>query len=378
MKIERSQIEEAGEYDLEGLFVRLGHAVQSVGAKRVVLDTPEALFAAIPDQAVLRAELKRLFDWLKERGLTAVITGERGEGQLTRHGLEEYVSDCVIFLDHRVADERSIRRLRIVKYRGSLHGTNEYPFLIDQRGLSVLPITSLGLEHAVTSERLSTGSEELDAMFGGQGFLRGSTVLVSGAAGSGKSSLAAQFAAAAARRGERCLYLAHEEAPQQILRNMRSVGIDLGALDPGLFRLQASRPTLYGLEMHLAVTLRAVRDFRPTVVVMDPVTSLTPMGERADVRLMLSRLIDSLKLQGVTLLLTSLVGSVAALDESDAGISSLIDTWIVLGMQRVAGARRRTIEVLKSRGMAHSDELYAFRLTNDGLRFERPIEGRAR
>lgn len=376
--LDRSQVEESGEYDLEGLFIRLGHAVDSIGARRVVLDTPEALFAGVPDAGVLRAELKRLFLWLKERGLTTVITGERGEGQLTRHGIEEYVSDCVIFLDHRVADERSVRRLRVVKYRGSHHGTNEYPFLIDEHGLSVLPITSVGLAHTVTSERVSTGSAQLDAMFEGKGFYRGSTVLVSGTAGSGKSALAAQFAAGAAKRGERCLYLAHEEAPDQILRNMASVGIDLRGLDPALFRLHASRPTLYGLEMHLAVSHRLVNELRPTVVVMDPVTSLTPMGERGDVRLMLARLIDFLKGRGITTLFTSLVDSTESIEQTDAGISSLIDTWILLRLERTEGQRRRTLEVLKSRGMGHGEELCTYRLTSQGLRFERQAGARDR
>src|SRR4051812_23347799 len=227
IRIERSEIEEAGEFDLEGLFVRLGLAIDSIGAKRVVLDTLEALFSGFTNHAILRAELRRLFLWLKERGVTAVITAERGEGQLTRQGMEEYVSDCVILLDHRVSDQLSTRRLRIVKYRGSSHGTNEYPFLIDSDGISVIPITSLKLEFSAPNEFVSTGSAGIDAMLGGKGVYRNSTVLVSGTTGSGKSSIAAHFVSAACARGERCLYFAFEESPGQILRNMRSIGIDL-------------------------------------------------------------------------------------------------------------------------------------------------------
>lgn len=372
VRLDRTEIEEAGEYDLEGLFVRIDHAVKSVGAKRVVLDTPETLFSSLPDSGVLRAELKRLFHWLKDRGLTSIVTAEKGEGHLTRHGFEEYISDCVIFLDHRVHAERSIRRLRVVKYRGSFHGTNEYPFLIEESGFSVLPITSLGLEHAAPSERVSSGIPDLDRLLGGRGFYRGSTILVSGPAGSGKSALAAHFAHGAVRRGERCLYLAHEESPEQILRNMASLGVDLRTLDPELFHLRANRPTLYGLEMHLAVLHRVVNQLDPQVVIIDPVTSLTPMGEVGDVRLMLTRLIDFLKLRGVTSLFTSLLDSELSFEANGAGVSSLIDTWIRLHNHRGDGKRVRALEVLKSRGMAHGEELNHFRLTDEGLRFDAP------
>ncbi|HVO88570.1 MAG TPA: circadian clock protein KaiC, partial [Casimicrobiaceae bacterium] len=305
--IDRREIEETGEYDLEALFLRLGFAIDSVGAKRVVLDTIESLFSGFTDMTLLRSELRRLFRWLKDKGVTAVITGERGEGTLTRQGLEEYVSDCVILLDHRVHDQVSTRRLRVVKYRGTSHGTNEYPFLIDQSGLSVLPVTSLGLAHKVSGERVPTGVARLDAMLGGAGYFRGSSILVSGTAGSGKSTLAAHFADATCKRGERCLYLAFEEAREQIVRNMRSVGIDLGAwLDSGRLRLEASRPALHGLEMHLAQIHRYVSEFQPQSVVIDPISSFTGSALTLDATAMLLRLIDFLKSRGVTAMLVNL------------------------------------------------------------------------
>src|ERR1039457_1525500 len=218
--VERSEVQESGEYDLEGLFVRLNHAIDSIGAKRVVLDSLEALFASLPNEAILRAELCRLFRWLKDKGVTAVITAERGRDQLTRLGLEEYVSDCVIVLDHQVYDQIATRHLRVVKYRGALHGTNEFPFLIGDEGISVLPITSLGLNHKISSERIATGIPRLDAMLGGRGFFRGSSILLTGTPGTGKTIIAANFAQAAARRGERTLFFSFEESPNQIIRNI--------------------------------------------------------------------------------------------------------------------------------------------------------------
>ncbi|MBS0420880.1 MAG: circadian clock protein KaiC [Proteobacteria bacterium] len=369
VRIERSEIEETGEYDLEGLFVRLDHAVRSTGAKRIVLDTIESLFSGLDNANILRAELRRLFRWLKDKGLTAVITAERGEGTLTRQGLEEYVSDAVILLDHRVTEQVSTRRLRVVKYRGSHHGTNEYPFLIDRNGLSVLPVTSLGLEHNASGERISSGVRELDQMLGGQGYFRGSTVLVSGTAGTGKTSLAAHFTDAACRRGERVLYYLFEESPQQLIRNMRSIGIDLQPwIDSGVLYFKAERPSRAGLETHLASMYLEVREFTPSVTVVDAVTNLLSVGTQNDVRAMLMRIIDHLKVGGVTGLFTSLTAASGDYEDSEAGISSLMDTWIVLTIDEVERERKRSMRILKSRGMAHSNRVHDFALTNHGLR----------
>jgi circadian clock protein KaiC len=368
VRVERSEIEETGEYDLEGLFVRLEYAVSSIGAKRIVLDTIESLFAGLSNPGILRAELRRLFRWLKDKGLTAVLTGERGESGLTRQGLEEYVSDAVILLDHRVQEQVSTRRLRIVKYRGSHHGTNEYPFLIDREGLSVLPVTSLGLTHPAIEERVSTGVTRLDDMLSGRGYYRGSTVLLSGTAGTGKTSLAAHFVEAACQRGERCLYFLFEESPQQLMRNMRSIGINLQPwVDRGLLQFHADRPSRFGLETHLAAMQRAVRDFQPAVTVADPVTNLLTVGTQNDVRSMLTRVIDYIKSQGITGLFTSLTPGSKELEETDAGISSLMDTWVVLFINEDNRKRRRWLSVLKSRGMAHSNSVREFILTDHGL-----------
>jgi circadian clock protein KaiC len=366
--VERSEIEESGEYDLEGLFLRLDFAIRSVGAKRVVLDTIESLFSGFNNQAILRAELRRLFRFLKDRGVSVVLTGERGEGQLTRQGLEEYVSDCVILLDHRVNDQVSTRRLRIVKYRGSSHGTNEYPFIIDQNGLEVLPITALHLQHAASTERISSGVPRLDTMLGGAGFFRGTSVLVSGTAGTGKSSLAAHFADATCRRGERCLYFALEESQQQITRNMRSIGLDLAPwVQSGLLEFHASRPTLFGLEMHLATIFRAVMDFEPRVVIVDPLSNLSSIGSPNEVMAALLRLVDFLKARQVTALFTSLVSNDAAENDTQLGVSSLMDTWLSLRNLESNGERNRGLYVLKSRGMHHSNQIREFLLTDHGV-----------
>ena len=367
VRVERSEIEETGDYDLEGLFIRLGHAIDSIGAKRVVLDTIETLFSGLSNLAILRAELRRLFRWLKDKGVTAIITAERGEGTLTRHGLEEYVSDCVILLDHRVIDEISTRRLRVVKYRGSTHGTNEYPFLIDENGISVLPITSVGLQHAASNERIPSGIPRLDAMLGNEGYYRGSTVLVSGTAGSGKSSIAAHFAHASCQRGERCLYLAFEESPSQIVRNMRSIGVDLEPwVRKGLLRFHATRASMYGLEMHLATFHKLVREFQPRVFIIDPINNLAFASNRKDTSAMLTRLIDFLKMQGITALMTSMT-SPESQETSDADISSLVDTWLLLRDIELSGERNRAMYVLKSRGMAHSNQIREFLLTDRGI-----------
>ncbi len=369
VRVDRSEIEETGEYDLEGLFVRLGHAIDMVGAKRVVLDTIEALFSGFSNEVILRSELVRLFRWLKERGVTAVVTGERGERRLTRHGMEEYISDCVLVLDHRVDSQVSTRRLRIVKYRGSTHGTNEYPFLIDANGFTVVPITSVGLEHLVSEERVSTGIDGLDAMMGGLGVFRGSGVLISGTAGTGKSITCAHFANAACLRGERTLYFAFEESPAQIIRNMRSVGLDLRRhVDSGVLRFRAARATLYGLEAHLARMLREIDDFRPGLVVLDPVTSLLGTAMSADVHAMATRLLDGLKERGITVVLTTLTAAVASSPElTDIGISSLVDTWILLRDIELGGERNRGVYILKSRGMAHSNQIREFLISDAGV-----------
>lgn len=368
VRVERSEIEETGEYDLEGLFVRLDHAIRTVGARRVVLDTIESLFAGLKNDTILRSELRRLFRWLKDRGVTALITGERGEGLLTRQGLEEYVSDAVILLDHRVHDQVSTRRLRVVKYRGSYHGTNEYPFLINTDGISVLPVSSLALQHTASLERVSSGVARLDDMLSGQGYYRGSTVLISGTAGTGKTSLAAHFLDAACRRGERCLCFLFEESPQQLLRNMRSIGLDLEPwVAAGLLQFHADRPSRYGLETHLVTMHEAIADFRPAVTVIDPVTNLMTVGTYADVQAMLTRLIDHLKTENITAMLTSLLPGQTAIERTETTISSLMDTWIVLANDQVGDRHRRGIYVLKSRGMAHSNELREFAMTDHGL-----------
>jgi circadian clock protein KaiC len=371
VRVERNEIEETGEYDLEGLFVRLNHVIDSIGAKRVVLDTVETLFGGLSNVGILRGELRRLFRWLKDKGVTAVITGESGEGTLTRYGLEEYVSDCVIQLDHRVADQVSTRRLRIVKYRGTMHGTNEYPFLIDEDGISVLPVTSLGLQHKVSAERISSGVPRLDMMLGGEGYFRGSTVLISGTAGSGKTSLAAHFATAACQRGERCLYCSFEESPGQLLRNMRSIGIDLEPwAKKDLLQFHSSRASIHGLEMHLATIHKLVREFQPRVVIMDPIDTLVMAGTRRDATVMLTRLIDFLKIEEITAHLTNLTGSGEVLGETDMDISSLVDTWLLLRDLELGGERNRVINVLKSRGMACSNQLREFLLTDRGVELQ--------
>ncbi len=376
--IERSLIEEAGEYDLEALFVRLGHAVNSIGAKRVVLDSVEALFAGLDDEGVLRSELRRLFRWLKEKNLTAIVTGERGSGTLTRHGLEEYVSDCVILLDHRVTDTILTRRLRVVKYRGSTHGTNEYPFLIDDDGLAVLPVTSLALRHAATNERVSTGIPALDTMFGGRGYYRGSSVLVSGTAGSGKTSVSAHFVDAACARGERCLYLALEESADQIVRNMRSIGLDLGRwVNKGLLHIHSARPTAFGLEMHLVQTHKIIAELDPRIVVVDPATGLLQSGTQFEAHSMLLRLIDSLKQKQITALLTTLTGGSSLMEQTEVNISSLVDAWLLLRDIESGGERNRGLCILKARGIAHSNQIREFLLTNHGVDLRDVYLGRA-
>jgi circadian clock protein KaiC len=369
--IERSEIEETGEYDLEGLFIRLGHAIDSIGAKRVVLDTVEALFAGLPNHAILRAELRRLFRWLKDRGTTAIITGEKGEASLTRFGLEEYVADCVITLDHRVAEQICTRRLRVVKYRGTAHGTNEYPFIIGERGLSVLPITSIQLDHKASADRIPTGIARLDDMLGGMGVYRGSSVLVTGSPGTGKSSIGAKFADTACSRGESTLLFAYEESADQLLRNMRSIGIDLAPwVDQGLLQIHCSRPTMHGLEQHLVIMHDAVQAFRPAVVVVDPISNLTLHPSEREVKPTLMRLIDFLKKQQITSLFTSLTtGHTAALapEDSQIGVSSLMDTWLLLRNVEFNGERNRTIYVLKSRGMPHSNQVREFVMSDGGL-----------
>jgi circadian clock protein KaiC len=374
--VEPSEIQETGDYDLEGLFIRLQHAVDSVGAKRVFLDTLEALFSGFTNEGVLRAELRRLFRWLKERNLTSVITAEKGEKTLTRHSLEEYVSDCVILLDHRVRDQISTRRLRIVKYRGTSHGADEYPFLIDSSGLSVLPITALEMRHNVSSERVPTGILDLDEMLGGQGFYRGSIVLISGTAGSGKTTLASSFVDAACRRGETCLYVGFEESADQVARNMRSVGLDLKHwAEKGLLFHEAWRTTEYGIEMHLLRIHKLVEAAQPRHVVIDPITTLVSGGAQHEVYSMLVRLMDYLKGRNITSVFTNLTEAGNPLEQTGIGISSLADTWILCRDQELNGERNRCIYVLKSRGMAHSNQLREFVLSREGIRLISPYVG---
>ena len=369
VRIERTEIEEAGEYDLDGLFIRLGHAIDSIGAKRVVLDTIEVLFGALPNQGILRAELHRLLRWLKDKGVSAVVTAERGDGRMTRFGLEEYIADCVILLDHRVTEQVSTRRLRIVKYRGSVHGTNEYPFLIGKRGISVLPITSLGLEHKASSQRVSSGVKGLDEMLGNKGFYRGSSILISGTAGTGKTSLACAFVDAACRRGERCLYFAFEESASQILRNMLSLGIDLAPhVEKGLLEFHVARPSQYGLEMHVVMMYDRIREWKPSIVVLDPVTDFASVGSPVEIKAAITRIIDLLKSNNITGLFVSVVSEIEGADDSVVGVSSLIDAWISLRNIENHGERHRGLFVLKSRGMAHSNQIRSFLLSDEGIK----------
>jgi circadian clock protein KaiC len=369
VSVEPREIQESGDYDLEGLFIRLQGAVDAVGAKRVMFDTIEALFSGFSNSAILRAEFRRLFRWLKDRGLTTVITAERGEGTLTRHGLEEYVSDCVILLDHRVKEQISSRRLRIVKYRGTKHGADEYPFLIDERGMSILPLTSLQLQHKVSSERISSGVADLDEMLEGKGYFRGSSVLITGTAGSGKTTLAASFVDAACRRGERCLYIDFEESRDQVARNMRSVGLDLDHwAKKGLLTHEAWRPTQFGIEMHLLRIHKFIEKVKPQCVVIDPITNLLSGSSDKEVYSMLMRLMDFLKVAGITTIFVSLTSGGADLEQTTVGISSLTDTWVLLRDLELNGERNRCIYVLKSRGMAHSNQLREFVMTGRGIR----------
>lgn len=368
VSIERCEVEETGEYDLEGLFIRLGNAIDTIGAKRVVLDTIEALFSGLSNTAIIRAELRRLFHWLKDRGVTAIVTGESGDKTLTRYGLEEYVADCVILLDFRIEDQISTRRLRIVKYRGSSHGADEYPFLIDESGISILPITSLGLDYPVSTKRISTGVPKLDMMLDGKGFYRGSTILVSGTAGTGKTSMSATFANAACLRGERCLYFALEESPSQIIRNMGSIGLDLNRwVKKGLLKFHSARPTLYGLEMHLVTFHKVIEEYAPQVFIIDPISNLSTAGTASEVKSILTRLIDYLKMKKISTFLTDLTHFGGSLEHTSEEISSLIDTWLLLRDIELNGERNRGLYILKSRGMAHSNQIQEFLLTNHGI-----------
>lgn len=374
--IDRNEIEESGDYDLDGLFIRLGFAIDSVKAKRVVIDTIETLFGGFSNEAVLRSELRRLFEWLKEKGVTAIITGERGDGQLTRYGLEEYVADCVILLDNRVQEQLSTRRLRIVKYRGSAHGTNEYPFIIDEQGITVMPVTSAGLGHDASTERVSSGIPDLDVMLEGKGYYKGSSILISGMAGSGKSTTAAHFANEVCSRGERCIYFAMEESPAQIMRNMTSIGLNLQQwVDKGLLRFSARRPNLYGLETHLAAMHREVREFEPAAVVVDPMSALMSAGVTTDVQSMILRLVDFLKSRGITALFTNLGRGQAESTTTEMQISSLMDTWLLLYNRETNGEHNRQLYLLKSRGMAHSNQVREFIMSKNGIKLREAYIG---
>lgn len=359
------------DFNLEGLLVRLEHAIDALGAKRVVLDSIESLFAGITDVGILRLEIKRLFRWLKNKQVSTIVTGEPGQAGYTRHGLEEYISDCIIFLDNRVKEEMSVRRIRVIKYRGSHHGTNEYPFVIDKDGLSVIPITSAGLDQPGTKKRVSTGIPSLDKLFRGSGYTRGSTVLASGTAGTGKTSLAMAFAMACCKRGERCLFLSYEESAGQLIQNMSSIGFHLEPLvKKGLLKIVSTRPSFFGLEMHLLDLYKLVEEFKPTSVVIDPLTSLIGQGSTLEIQSMLTRMIDALKSKGITGFFTSLVSSSAQNDTSgEVGVSSLIDTWIVVRELEEREGKRRTrgLYIVKSRGMGHSSDVHKLLLSNTGL-----------
>lgn len=368
VQINRNEIEETGEYDLDGLFIRLGYAIDSIGAKRIMLDTIENLFVGLDNEGILRTELRRLFGWLKDKGVTAIITAEKGEGTLTRHGLEEYVSDCVILLDHRVTNQISTRLLRVIKYRGSLHGTNEYPFLIDEEGISVLPVTSLKLNHPVSSQRVSSGIPSLDAMLEGKGFFRGSSILVSGTAGTGKTSIAALFAEASCKRDERCLYFAFEESPQQIVRNMTSIGVNLQQyIDKKILQFHSSRPTVYGLEMHLVFIHKQIQKFKPRTIILDPITNLVTVGSTDEVKSILIRLIDYLQNEQITVLFTALTLNNPQNERTDEGVSSLVDAWLMVRDIESNGERNRGMYIMKSRGMRHSNQVREFIITDKGL-----------
>jgi circadian clock protein KaiC len=369
IQVDPRQHQTAGEYDLEGLFIRLRHAIDSVKAKRIVIDSIEALFSGFEDSHVLRGEIGRLFRWLKSAGITAIITAEKGEGAFTRHGLEEYLADCVVFLDHRVSEEHSVRRLRVIKYRGANHATDEFPFLIDKDGIAVMPISSVELDYTAPRTRISSGVDGLDEMFDGGGFYCGSTVLVSGTAGTGKTTLATNFVHAAAKRGQRALYFAFEESPSQICRNMESIGLELDRwVKKGLLDFEAVRPTLTGLEGHLMRMLRCVDRFKPDVVVIDPLTNLLAVGRPAEVKAMLTRVIDHFKKAEITALFTSLTEGGNPIEATDVGVSSLIDTWLLLRDIETQGERNRGLYVLKSRGMGHSNQIREFLITSNGVR----------
>jgi len=367
IQVDRTEIAETGEYDLEGLFIRLDYAIKSINAKRVVLDTIESLFSGFTNEAILRSELRRLFAWLKDRGVTAIITGECGDATLTRQGLEEYVSDCVILLDHRIVNQISTRRMRIVKYRGSTHGTNEYPFLIDKDGISVMPITSIKLDHTISSKRITSGIAELDAMLGG-GFYEGSNILLSGTAGTGKTNVATYFVNANAEKGNRSLYIAFEESPQQMVRNAKSIGLDIQwHIDSGLLKFESSRSTSQGLEMHLAKFYKLIKSYKPTVVVVDPMTTLVASGSAKEVRAMLSRMMDMFRAENITAIFTSLTEGGDNLEHTDIGVSSFVDTWLLLRDYEVNGERNKLMYVLKSRGTAHSNQVREFVITDKGI-----------
>ena len=366
--IDRSEIEETGEYDLDGLFIRLASAIDQIGAKRVVLDTIEALFSGFSNEGILRSELRRLFRWLKDKGLTAIITAERGKDTLHRQGLEEYVADCVILMDHRVVRQISTRRLRIVKYRGSTHGADEYPFLISPTGIWLVPITSLGLNHEASEDRVGTGISDLDTMLGGKGYYRGSSILFSGTAGTGKTSFASHFIDSVCRRGERTLFVSFEESPKQIVRNMKSIGINLDHwLENGLLKFHAMRPSQYGLESHLSIIHMAIDEFKPAAVVIDPISSFVAQGPASEVKEMVLRLIDFLKTSSITALCTDLIHGGTALEQTEVGMSSIMDTWLLLRSRECGGERKRTFYIAKSRGMKHSHQIREFRLTDSGV-----------
>lgn len=368
VQIDRNEDLETGRYDIEGLFVRLGQAIDKVNAKRVVLDSLDTLFYGF-DYKILRSEFKRLFSWLKEKKVTAIITAEIGDTFLTRHGLEEYVADCVIALDNRVTNQIATRRLRIVKYRGSLHGNNEYPFIIEEKGITVFPVISEAFQQKSSTKRISSGIKDLDEMLDKKGFYIGSSVLVSGTAGTGKTSIAASFAYSVCKSKKRCLFCAFEEAPNQVVRNMRSIGFHLDPLiKSGILKFYYSRPTLQNLELHFISIKKIIAETKPAVVILDPITNLMTEGPNSDIRSMLTRFVDYLKIQEITVLFTAAltVGSIER-NPSDEGISSMVDTWMMVQDIEVEEVRKRSLCVMKSRGMIHSHLVREFNISSKGI-----------
>ena len=368
LHIDHREIQATGKYDIEGLFIRIEMAIEKVKAKRIVLDALDTLFIGL-DSQILRSEIKRLFFWLKEKKVTAIITSEVGDIFLTRLGFEEVVADCVIELNNRLNNQISTRRLRIVKYRGSYHSTNEYPFMIDHKGITIFPIISEAPQIIVSNERISSGIKQIDEMLDGRGFYVGSSILVSGSAGTGKSSIAASFIKDVCEKKGTALYCAFEEAPNQIKRNMASIGIFLEPYEKsGNLHFYYSRPTLQTLELHFIAIKKLIKQINPSVVILDPITNLMIENINSDIRTMLTRFVDYLKMEQITVLLTAtLTVSSLELIQSNEGISSMVDTCIMIQEKNIIDSRRRTLYIMKSRGICNSKKEVEFIITSEGI-----------